>query len=86
LLGWRSQPREVTVFVRAVELLHWLRHTTLTWVERNFNYGIARAFAGHNGRSDATATSTYIRADLYAVSQALAALCGEAHPLAERTP
>jgi hypothetical protein len=22
---------------------HWLRHTTLTWVERHFGYGIARA-------------------------------------------
>lgn len=30
---------------------HWLRHTTLTWVERNFGYGIARAYAGHDGRS-----------------------------------
>jgi hypothetical protein len=26
---------------------HWLRHTTLTWVERNFGYAIARAYAGH---------------------------------------
>ncbi len=26
---------------------HWLRHTTLTWVERHFGYGIARAYAGH---------------------------------------
>jgi integrase len=32
---------------------HWLRHTTLTWVERNFGYAIARAYAGHHGRSDA---------------------------------
>jgi len=24
---------------------HWLRHTTLTWVERNFGYAIARAYA-----------------------------------------
>ncbi len=23
---------------------HWLRHTTLTWVERHFGYGIARAY------------------------------------------
>jgi len=27
---------------------HWLRHTTLTWVERNFGYAVARAYAGHN--------------------------------------
>jgi len=26
---------------------HWLRHTTLTWVERHYGYGIARAYAGH---------------------------------------
>ncbi|MEU1590576.1 hypothetical protein [Micromonospora sp. NPDC005710] len=25
---------------------HWLRHTTLTWVERHFGYGVARAHAG----------------------------------------
>jgi integrase/recombinase XerC len=24
---------------------HWLRHTTLTWVERNFGYAVARAYA-----------------------------------------
>jgi transposase len=28
---------------------HWIRHTTLTWVERNFGYAIARAYAGHCG-------------------------------------
>ena len=26
---------------------HWIRHTTLTWVERNFGYAIAKAYAGH---------------------------------------
>ena len=26
---------------------HWIRHTTLTWVERNFGYAVARAYAGH---------------------------------------
>ncbi|HLL66461.1 MAG TPA: site-specific integrase [Micromonosporaceae bacterium] len=60
---------------------HWLRHTTLTWVERNFGYGVARAYAGHNGRGDAGTTTTYIRADLHEVARALAALTGEAHPL-----
>lgn len=60
---------------------HWLRHTTLTWVERNFGYAVARAFAGHNGRSDAGTTSTYVRADVYEIAQALAALTGEPHPL-----
>lgn len=62
---------------------HWLRHTTLTWVERHFSFAIARAYAGHTeGRSEKAATSTYVRADLYEVATALAALVGERHPLA----
>ena len=62
---------------------HWIRHTTLTWVERNFGYAIARAYAGHTDSSgDTGATSTYIRASLGEVATALAALTGEPHPLA----
>lgn len=63
---------------------HWLRHTTLTWVERNFGYAVARAYAGHTGKGDAGTTSTYIRADLHEVAAALAALTGEPHPLADQ--
>jgi integrase/recombinase XerC len=39
------------------------RHTTLTWVERNFGYAVARAYAGHTDRgSDPGATTTtYVR-------------------------
>ncbi|WHT20185.1 tyrosine-type recombinase/integrase [Crossiella sp. CA-258035] len=62
---------------------HWIRHTTLTYVERNFGYGIARAFAGHFGKSDAGTTTTYIQAELHEVATALAALTGEPHPLAQ---
>jgi integrase/recombinase XerC len=61
---------------------HWLRHTTLTWVERNFSFAVARAYAGHDGKNDAGTTATYVRADLYEVARALAALTGEHHPLA----
>jgi integrase len=60
---------------------HWLRHTTLTWVERNFGYGIARAYAGHTDKAG-PATTTYIKADLQAVATALAALTGQPRPLA----
>lgn len=63
---------------------HWLRHTTLTWVERNFGYAVARAYAGHNGRSDAGTTSTYVRADIHEVATALSALTSEPHPMACR--
>jgi hypothetical protein len=59
------------------------RHTTLTWVERNFGYAVARAYAGHTeGGSETGATSTYVRASLAEVAAALAALTGEPHPLA----
>ncbi|GIE90719.1 tyrosine-type recombinase/integrase [Actinoplanes regularis] len=60
---------------------HWLRHTTLTWVERNFSYGIARAYAGHTDHTG-PATTTYIKADIHAVAAALSTLTGEPHPLA----
>jgi site-specific recombinase XerD len=71
-------------WVRAQQIsMHWIRHTTLTWVERNFGYAVARAYAGHaDGGSDASATSTYVRASLSEVAAALAALTGEPHPLA----
>ncbi|MCP2323422.1 integrase [Hamadaea flava] len=62
---------------------HWLRHTVLTWVERNFGYAVARAFAGHtDARGEAGSTTTYVRADVQEVAGALAALTNEAHPAA----
>jgi integrase/recombinase XerC len=62
---------------------HWIRHTTLTRVERNFGYAVGRAYAGHadSGR-ETGATATYVRASLAEVAAALAALTGEPHPLA----
>ncbi|MGW3473298.1 site-specific integrase [Saccharopolyspora sp. NPDC000995] len=61
--------------------IHWLRHTTLTWVERNFGYAVARAFAGHTNNSDSGTTTTYTRASIHEIASALAALTGEPHPL-----
>jgi integrase/recombinase XerC len=63
---------------------HWLRHTTLTWVERNFGYAIARAYAGHTNHDNAGATATYVRASIPEVATALASLTGEPHPLANK--
>ncbi|WP_084598070.1 tyrosine-type recombinase/integrase [Micromonospora chokoriensis] len=69
------------VYVQQIST-HWLRHTTLTWVERNFGYGVARAYAGHSDSgSDAGTTATYVRATLQEVAAALAALTNEPHPL-----
>lgn len=63
---------------------HWLRHTTLTWVERNFGLAVARAFAGHAEPSSNQhgATHAYVKADLGEVATALQALTRERHPLA----
>jgi integrase/recombinase XerC len=63
---------------------HWIRHTTLTWVERNFGFAVAHAYAGHtDGRGESVSvTSTYVRATLAEVATALSALAGEPHPLA----
>ena len=93
--GWRLAKTQLrwSVVVRAYGVLpwvatqgissHWIRHTILTWVERNFGYAVARAYAGHtDGGSEAGATSTYVRASLAEVAAALAALTGEPHPLA----
>ena len=57
---------------------------SLIWVERHFSYGIARAYAGHTD-STGPATTSYIKADLYAVATALAAMTGQPHPLADHT-
>ena len=63
---------------------HWIRHTVLTWVERNFGTAVAAAHAGHAaGAGDAGVTGTYVRADLSEVAAPLAALTGEPHPLAQ---
>jgi integrase/recombinase XerC len=67
--------------------MHWIRHTILTWVERNFGFAVAQAYAGHedHGRGG-RAMATYVRAGLPEVATALAALTGEAHPLAITAP
>ena len=61
---------------------HWLRHTTLTWVERHHGYGVARAYAGHTDTTG-PATTTYIKASLQEVATALVAVTGQPHPLAQ---
>jgi integrase len=66
--------------------VHWLRHTTLTWIERHFSYAVARAYAGHTHRGDAGTTATYVKATLQEIAQALASMTGESHPLADADP
>lgn len=59
---------------------HWLRHTALTWVEREFGYGVAHSYAGHH--HDKGTTLIYTRGRDREVASALAWLTGEPHPLA----
>ena len=61
--------------------MHWLRHTTLTWVERTYGHAVARAYAGHTDGGGEGSTTTYVRASLQEVAAALAGLTGEDHPL-----
>ncbi|WP_231509618.1 site-specific integrase [Nocardia sp. NRRL WC-3656] len=79
---WDRVGRELP-WVKTLQVTaHWLRHTTLTWVERNFGYAVARAFAGHAEPSGSDGpTLTYVRASLPEVAGALGALVGERHPL-----
>jgi integrase/recombinase XerC len=65
---------------------HWLRHTTLTWVERHCGYAVARAYAGHAQPKNAGTTLTYVQADLQEVAAALSGLTGEPHPLTSAPP
>lgn len=80
---WTRIGRELPWVVTQQVSTHWLRHTTLTWVERNFGYAVARAYAGHtDSGGDAGATATYVRAGVPEVATALSAMTAEAHPLA----
>jgi integrase/recombinase XerC len=81
---WRRIGTHLPWVARQQVTAHWLRHTTLTWVERHFGYAVARAYAGHDEGRNAGTTSTYVKASLYEVATALAALTGEPHPLAGR--
>ncbi len=56
--------------------MHWIRHTTLTWVERQFGFAVAQAYAGHedHGRGG-KAMATYVRAGLPEVAAGARQLC-----------
>ncbi|MFD7656624.1 tyrosine-type recombinase/integrase [Actinosynnema sp. NPDC059797] len=63
---------------------HWLRHTTLTWVERNFGYAVSQAYAGHAApkSNQHGVTRVYVKAGIGEVATAVQALTRERHPLA----
>ena len=52
---------------------HWVRHTTITWIDRAFNPTIAQAFAGH---APASTTAGYSKTSPEEIAAAHAALTG----------
>lgn len=65
--------------------VHWLRHTTLTYVERHYGEAIARRYAAHKNPG-LSATPIYTTASLPECAEALSALTGHPHPLARNHP
>jgi integrase/recombinase XerC len=56
---------------------HWIRHTTLTWVDRVASPTVASKYAGHGPNN---VTSLYTKARLDEISKAHEALFGQFHP------
>ncbi|GAA3663729.1 hypothetical protein GCM10022267_57430 [Lentzea roselyniae] len=80
---WNRMRKHVKAVDEESISTHWLRHTTLTWVERNFGTAVAIAYAGHSQWNLWRGSTTiYVKASLEEVATALQALTGERHPLA----
>ncbi|MEV0688257.1 tyrosine-type recombinase/integrase [Nocardia sp. NPDC050378] len=80
---WMRAGRQLPWVATQQVSTHWLRHTVLTWVERNFGYAVARAYAAHAVQyTPGGATLTYVRASVHEVADAVSALTSELHPLA----
>ncbi|WP_433678670.1 tyrosine-type recombinase/integrase [Nocardia sp. CA-119907] len=62
--------------------VHWIRHTTLRFVERNFGKAVAQAYGGHFDRFQ-SANDIYTRAGIEEIAEALELLTGEPHPLTD---
>ncbi|MGW4091405.1 tyrosine-type recombinase/integrase [Nocardia sp. NPDC004750] len=65
--------------------IHWLRHTTTTWVERHYGPAVASEFARHSHNGSGT-TGIYTTATINEVAAAIAHLTGEPRPLATTPP
>ncbi|MGN2638566.1 tyrosine-type recombinase/integrase [Nocardia takedensis] len=65
--------------------IHWLRHTTTTWVERHFGTAVAAAYARHSVTGNGV-TALYTVATIEEVAVALSYMTGEPHPLAGDPP
>jgi integrase/recombinase XerC len=59
---------------------HWMRHTAITWMERNSSYAVAATWAGH---AQSSVTQTYITVQLPEVVHGWRRMTHESHPLHE---
>jgi integrase/recombinase XerC len=79
---WRRLGKHLPWIATLGITAHWIRYTTLTWVERNYSYSVAAAYAGHTSGGSTGTTLTYVPASIHEIATALSALVGEPHPLA----
>ncbi len=61
---------------------HWIRHTTLRFVERKYGTAVAKAYGGHKDYHR-DANDIYTRATIEEVAEALSFITGEPHPLTD---
>jgi integrase/recombinase XerC len=70
---WRRISKELPWVEEKGVSSHWIRHTTVTWIDRAFNSTMAQAFAGH---TPANVTASYSTPTPEELAQAHAALTG----------
>ena len=74
---WRRLSKELPWVEEKGVSSHWLRHTTVTWIDRAFNSTMAQAFAGH---SPANVTAGYSAPTPEELAAAHASLTGTLNP------
>lgn len=74
---WRRLRMELPWAEKIGVSSHWIRHTTITWVDRASNPTIAQAFAGH---TPASITASYSKPGAQELANVLAMLTGTEPP------
>jgi integrase len=76
---WSRIGKEIPWVAQKGVTCHWIRHTTLTWIDRAFNQSVARAYAGH---SAGNVTDGYTTSTQTEIMKAHSTITGRPHPLA----
>ncbi|WP_433261640.1 tyrosine-type recombinase/integrase [Actinosynnema sp. CS-041913] len=83
---WQRVGRQLDWVTARNVSTHWLRHTTLTWVDRHYGPSIAHGYAGHTHPRGDDVTAVYTKPTIADLATALAAYTREPHPLATTPP